>query len=64
MTTLRITAECLGCGACLAVCPVEAISEDGEVYTINTNRCCLCVGYSENYLCKTVCGVPGAILSE
>jgi len=61
---LRITDECLGCGACLQVCPVEAIWEAGDVYHINNDRCVLCVGYSENLLCKTVCGVPGAIVSE
>ena len=33
--------SCIACGACLADCPVEAISE-GDVYTIDADTCIDC----------------------
>jgi ferredoxin len=34
--------KCVGCGACVAVCPVEAISQDGDKYKIDPNTCVDC----------------------
>lgn len=44
-----ILEECLQCGACVMVCPKEAITEEtdssGEmVYRILTDKCTECVG--------------------
>lgn len=58
----RITSECIGCGACAEVCPVDAISESGEIYKIDPEICCDCVGYSDDFLCVTACQVEGAIV--
>jgi ferredoxin len=49
-----ITSECVGCGACEATCPVEAIVEAGEVFRI-TEECIECGA------CLGVCAV-GAIV--
>lgn len=34
--------KCVGCGACAAVCPVEAISQSGDKYTIDADTCVDC----------------------
>jgi ferredoxin len=34
--------KCVGCGACVAVCPVEAISQNGDKYKIDANTCADC----------------------
>lgn len=34
--------ECLGCGACAAECPVEAISEKDGKYVIDADKCIEC----------------------
>ncbi len=42
---LHITEECIACGTCVASCPVSAIAEAGDSYTINENctECRACV---------------------
>lgn len=37
-----ITARCTRAGACLPVCPVEAISEGDPVYVIDPDKCVEC----------------------
>ncbi|MCR4600384.1 MAG: 4Fe-4S binding protein [Clostridia bacterium] len=41
-----ITDECIACGACMADCPVEAISE-GEKYVIDPEKCIDCGACAE-----------------
>mgnify|MGYP003525862337 FL=1 len=38
----KITEDCIGCGACAADCPVEAISEGDGKYEINEDLCIDC----------------------
>lgn len=38
----KIGENCVGCGACAAQCPVNAIVEDGGVYKINPDACVGC----------------------
>lgn len=42
MGTHFITDECINCGACAPVCPVEAISEQGDKYEIDMETCTDC----------------------
>lgn len=37
----KITEECMACGACMDVCPSEAI-EEGDIYSINSEQCAEC----------------------
>ena len=37
-----ISDECVSCGACEPVCPVEAITEGDEKYEINADTCTDC----------------------
>ena len=37
-----ISDDCISCGACAAVCPVEAISEVASHYEINADVCVDC----------------------
>lgn len=50
----KIDAECIKCGACAAVCPVEAISDGDTQYVIDPGLCIDCGA------CAAVCPV-GAI---
>jgi ferredoxin len=53
---MRITDDCVGCGACLAVCPTDAINE-GEPYVIDER----CVGCGR---CAEVCPVEAVIAAD
>ncbi len=37
----KITEDCLACGACIDVCPEEAIKEGDEIFEI-TDKCSNC----------------------
>lgn len=47
----NINAECIKCGACAPVCPVEAISEGDTQYEIDPGLCIDCGA------CAAVCPV-------
>ncbi len=38
----KISDECIACGACVDVCPVEAISEGDPYYKIDPELCTDC----------------------
>ena len=38
----KISDDCLGCGACVEECPVNAISEKDGKYVINAEECVDC----------------------
>jgi len=38
----RITNECICCGACQPVCPVEIIREGKDIYIIDADLCTGC----------------------
>jgi ferredoxin len=54
---MKITEECISCGACEPECPTEAISEGDEIYVIDPNKCVECEGYFDTSQCVEVCPV-------
>lgn len=38
----KITDDCVSCGACVGECPVEAISDGGQKFTIAPDKCTSC----------------------
>ncbi len=54
---LKITDECISCGACEPECPNKAISEGDEFYIIDPDLCNECVGFFDESQCAAVCPV-------
>jgi ferredoxin len=55
---MKITEECIACGACLPECPTNSISEgDGILYIIDASTCVECVGHHDSPQCISVCPV-------
>jgi ferredoxin len=56
--TMKITEDCIACGACVPECPTESISEgDGITYLISQETCVECEGHYDSPKCVTVCPV-------
>ncbi|HEM47586.1 MAG TPA: 4Fe-4S dicluster domain-containing protein [Alphaproteobacteria bacterium] len=53
----KINDDCISCGACATECPVEAIAEGDDKYTIDPDKCTDCGS------CVEVCPVE-AISAE
>lgn len=53
----RIKKDCIICGACENVCPVEAISLGEDIYEIDEKKCVECKGYHDEPQCVSVCPV-------
>lgn len=57
--SLRITDDCINCGACDTACPTAAITEDTvrEIRTISPELCTECVGFYDRSMCLVECPV-------
>ena len=62
--SMKITDECISCGSCETVCPVDAISEGDETYVINSSTCIECVGHFDSPQCADICPVDCIIKDE
>jgi ferredoxin len=54
---LKITEECINCGACEPECPNSAISQGDELYIIDAGKCQECKGTHDAPACAAVCPV-------
>ncbi len=54
---LKISTECISCGACEGECPNEAISQGEETFVIAPDQCSECVGFFDEEQCVAVCPV-------
>ena len=54
---LKITDDCISCGACEFECPNNAISYGIEHYEIDPEKCTECAESGHNSKCTLVCPV-------
>ncbi len=54
---LKITEECINCGACEPECPNSAITQGDDIYVIDTAKCTECQGVNDSPACAGVCPV-------
>ena len=52
---LKITDECISCGACISECPVSAITESDDHTIIDASKCVECEGYFPEPQCVGTC---------
>lgn len=62
---MMITDECIDCGACVPVCPNDAVIEgEGDevpLYWIEADRCTECVGAHDEPQCREVCPIEAIV---
>ena len=76
---LKITEECINCGACQPECPNEAIYGAGEDYEFNGSthealsqdfsyivpeKCTECKGFHDQPQCASVCPTDACVKAE
>ncbi len=54
---LIITEECINCDVCEPECPNEALTQAGEIYVVDPDKCTECVGHFDKPQCVEVCPV-------
>lgn len=57
-----ITEDCINCAACEPECPQGAITEADEIYLIDPELCCECVGFHDEMACAAVCPVDCCVV--
>ena len=61
---LKITDECISCGACEPECENLSITEAETIYIIDPDKCTECVGISEVQKCVDICPVDCCVPDE
>jgi ferredoxin len=54
---MKITEECISCGACEPECPTQSISQGDTIYVIDAATCVECVGHYDTQQCVASCPV-------
>jgi ferredoxin len=63
-----ITDSCIGCGACMDECPVEAILDEDDnpngedIYFVQKDICVECISHYDRPACATACPTEGCII--
>ena len=58
---LKITEDCISCGACEETCPNNAISEGETQYEIDPAKCTECKGFFDSPQCQDNCPVDAIV---
>jgi ferredoxin len=58
---MKITDECISCGACEPECPTNSIKEGSPIYVIDATTCVECVGHYDSPQCVSVCPVESIV---
>lgn len=61
---VKITDDCISCGACECECPNKAITEGTTSYKVNPELCTECVGSHHAPQCIEICPVNATVLDE
>lgn len=61
---LKITTDCISCGACEFECPNAAISCGEEHYEIDPKKCTECAGIADGSQCTMVCPVGCIVAAD
>lgn len=61
---MKITNDCIACGACEPKCPVGAISEISGTVIIDPLLCNECEGYHESPQCVSICPFDDVIIYD
>ena len=62
MAFMILEEKCIGCAACEAVCPNDAVSRgDGDIFVIDPDLCTECVGFYDEQQCAEVCPVEACV---
>lgn len=62
--SLEIVELCVGCHACEAQCPNNAITAARPMFVINADKCTECLGDHDLPQCAEICPIEGAIVDE
>ena len=60
---MKITSDCIACGACLADCPTNSITE-GDPYVIDASTSVECEGHYDSPQCAAVCPVECVVKAD
>ena len=60
---MKITEECINCGACEPECPNGAITQGDEIYVVDAAKCTECKGQRDAPECAEVCPVDCCVLT-
>ena len=61
---VKITEECISCGACEPECPNKAISEGPSCYVVDPEKCTECIGSFPTQQCIQICPVGAVVFDE
>jgi ferredoxin len=61
---LSITEACIGCWACVGVCPNRAIHAGEPVFAIDPEKCTECLAEFPEAQCAAICPIECAIVDE
>ena len=61
---IQVTSKCIGCQACLLICPSRAIYRQGDKVTIAAHRCTECREQQFGPHCGHICPIENALLDH